>query len=116
MTMQSSNLLPALRELPEGDDSGLKRTFRDNITGIVNMDRAMYAAEFAAGASFGMWAIFDNVNVDDTLAQAYTAQYPSQAAEESLYEQWQEMMDRGPEAMEGFLSGLKGKVAEFERN
>ena len=58
MTMQSSNLLPALRELPGGDESGQKRSFRDNITSIVSVDRAMYAAEFAAGVSFGMWAMF----------------------------------------------------------
>ena len=114
MTMQSSNLLPALMELPGGDESGQNRSFRDNVTGIVNMDRAMYAAEFAAGASFGMWAIFDNLNVDDTLAQAYAAQYPGLAADHSLYEHWQVMIGRGPESMEGFVNGLKGKVAEFD--
>ena len=113
MAMQSSNLLPALRELP-GDESGQARSFRENITGIAGMDRAMYAAEFAAGASLGMWAIFDNVNVDDTLAQAYAAQYPGLAADHSLYEHWQEMIDRGPESMEGFIRGLKGKIAEFD--
>ena len=69
MTIQSSNLLPALRELPGGDESGQNRSFRDNITGIVNMDRAMYAAEFAAGISAGMWGVFDSLNVDDTLRE-----------------------------------------------
>ena len=111
--MQSSSLLPALRELPGGDD-GQNRSFRDNITGIVNMDRAMYAAEFAAGVSGGMWGVFDSVNVDDALAQAYAAQYPGLAGDHSLYEQWQEMIGRGPESMDGFLNGLKGKVAEFD--
>ena len=57
--MQSSNLLPALRELPGGDETGQTRSFRDNITGIVSMDRAMYAAEFASGVSFGLWFVFD---------------------------------------------------------
>lgn len=112
--MQSSNLLPALGELPGGDESGQNRSFRDNISGIVNMDRAMYAAEFAAGASFGMWAIFDSINVDDTLAQAYAAQYPGLAADHSLYDHLNEMMERGPASMDGFLNGLKGKVAEFD--
>ena len=114
MTMQSTNLLPALRELPGGDESGRKPSFRENITGIVNMDRAMYAAEFAAGVSGGMWGIFDELNGDDTIAQAYAAQYPGLAADHSLYEHWQEMMDRGPESMEGLLNGIKGKVAEFD--
>ena len=112
--MQSSSLLTALRELPGGDESGQNRSFRDNITGIVSMDRAMYAAEFASGASFGMWAIFDRVNVDDTVAQAYAAQYPGLAADHSLHKHWQGLMDRGPESMDGFLNGLKGKVAEFD--
>ena len=123
MTMRSLSLLPALRELP-GDNTG-HRTFRDHITGLVNTDRTMYAAEFAAGASFGLWYIFEDrtllgmnvpftgINVDDTLAQAYELQYPGQAVDQSLHEQWQEMIERGPAAMDGFTSGLKGKVAEF---
>ena len=123
MTMRSLSLLPALRELP-GDNTG-HRTFRDHITGLVNTDRTMYAAEFAAGASFGLWYLFEDrtllgmnvpftgINVDDTLAQAYAAQYPGEAAAQSLHEQWQEMIERGPAAMRGFTSGLKGKVAEI---
>ena len=113
MTMQSSSLLPALRELP-GDESSQNRSFRETITGIVNMDRAMYAAEFASGASFGLWAIFDRMNVDDTLAEAYAAQYPGLASDHSLHEHWTEIMDRGPESMEGFINGLKGKIAELD--
>ena len=115
MTMQSSNLLPALRELP-GGESGQNRSFRDTITGIVNMDRAMHAAEFASAVSFGMWPIFEAVNVDDVLAEAYQAQYPNLADDHSLHEHWQEVLDRGPESMGGFISGLKGKLAEFETN
>ncbi|MYC29746.1 MAG: hypothetical protein F4X65_06630 [Chloroflexi bacterium] len=114
MTMQSSNLLPALRELPSGDESGQERSFRENITGIVNMDRAMYGAEFATGVSGGLWGILDSANVDDTLAEAFLKQYPNEAEAQSLYEQWQEMMERGPESMKGFVGGLKGKVAEIE--
>lgn len=110
--MQSSNLLPALQELP-GGDSGKNRSFQDNITSIVNIDGTMYAAEFASGTSFGMWGVFVSVNVDDTLARAYAAHYPGLAADHSLYEHWQEMISRGPEAMTGFLNGVKGKVAEF---
>ena len=124
MTMQSSNLLPALQELP-GGESGQHRSFRDHITDIVSMDRAMSAAEFATAATAGLWFIFDDrsvmginipgtgVNVHDNLTAAYEAQYPGLAADQSLHDQWQEMMDRGPDAMDGFINGLKGKVAEF---
>ena len=113
MTMQSSSLLPALRELP-GDNTESHRSFRDMMTGLVNTDRAMYAAEFASAASFGMWYIFDDINVDETLTEAYAAQYPGLAGDHSLYEHWQEMVERGHESMQGFLSGLKGKFAEID--
>ena len=113
MTMQSSSLLPALLELPGGND-GTHQSFREIMTGLVSTDQAMYAAEFASGASFGLWAIFDEINVDDTLAAAYEAQYTRLAEGHSLHEHWQEMMERGSESMEGFVNGLKGKVAEFD--
>ena len=113
MTMQSLSLLPALRELPGGTD-GPRQSFRETMTGLVSTDRAMYAAEFASGASFGLWAVFDDINVDDTLASAYEAQYRRLAADHSLHEHWQEMMESGSKSMEGFVNGLKGKVAEFD--
>ena len=115
MTMQSSNLLLALRELP-GGDSGQSRSFRDYITSIVNMDRAMYAAEFAAGASGGMWAIFDSVNVDDRLLEAYETRWPDMSEESSLYDKVREMTESGElsEHNNWLYWGLKGKLAEFE--
>ena len=112
MTMQSSSLLPALQKLP-GGESGQRRSFRETITDVVNMDRAMYAAEFASAASFGLWTVFGSNNVDDDLTAAYEAQYTGEATSQSLQEQWQEMMERGPDSMNGFIHGLKGKVAEF---
>ena len=57
MTMQSSSLLPALLELPGGND-GTRQSFREIMTGLVSTDRAMYAAEFASAVSFGMWPNF----------------------------------------------------------
>ena len=107
MTMQSSNLLPALRELPGGD--GERRSFRDHIAGLVNMDRAMSAAEFASAVSFGLWVVFDDVNVDDAINQAYERAFSG-----TLTEHWREMMERGHESMQGFMSPLKGKVAEIK--
>ena len=82
MTMQSSSLLPALQKLP-GDGSVQRRSFREIITDVVNMDRAMYVAEFASAASFGLWTAFGSNNVDDNLTAAYEAQYPGEAASQS---------------------------------
>ena len=115
MTMQSSSLLPALRELP-GGESGQDRSFRETITGIVNMDRAMYAAEFASAVSGGMWGIFDSVNVDDRLLAAYESRWPPMSKEISLHDKVREMTESGELADPGnwLYYGLKGKLAEFE--
>ncbi len=112
MTMRSTDLLPALREL-QTSESLERASFRGMVAGLVGTDRAMYAAEFTSAISFSLWGVFDRVNVDDNLATAYKAQYPGLAADHSLHEQWQEMMERGPESIQGFVNGLKGKVAEF---
>ena len=112
MSMQSANLLPALRELP-GAAYGRHKSLREILADLAHTDRAMFAAEFATGTSFGLWAIFDGVNVDDRIAAAYEAQYPGLAADHSLHDHWQRMLDSGPDSTTGFLSGLEGKLAEF---
>ena len=89
-------------------------SFRDMVTGLVGTDRATFAAEFTSAVSVSLWGVFDQVNVDDSLAKAYKAQYPNEEASQPLHEQWEEMVERGPESARGFISGLKGKVAEFE--
>ena len=127
MAMQSSNLLPALQELP-GGESGQNRSFRELITDVVNMDRAMYAAEFASNVSAGMWFIFDDrgildfnisgtgINVDDNLARAFETRWPTMATEHTLHEKWQALKDSGEGTGENewFFNGLKGQLAEFE--
>ena len=126
MTMKSSNLLPALRSLPTHPSSD-HRSFRDIITDLVNTDRAFYAAEVASATSFGLWGVFDDVNVDDEmysqlvdhglyerLTEAYRMQYPNEFADHSLHEKWLEVTGRGEESAEGLIHGLKGKLAEIE--
>ena len=125
MTMQSSNLLPALRELPGGGGSGQQRSFRDNITEIVNMDRAMYAGEFAAGVSFGLWYVFEDrtllgmnvpgtgINVDDEVRERLTQAHESVFGdyEGSLTDHWKEMMNLDPVIGGSFIEELRGEAA-----
>ena len=130
MTMQSSNLLPALQELP-GGESGQHRSFREHITDIVNMDSAMSAAEFASSLSAGMWFIFEDrsvmgikipgtgINVDDglreTMSQAHEMAFPSEVR--TLTEHWQDVMGLPENELNNvFMSPFKGKVAEFKTN
>ena len=112
MAMQSLNLLPELQKLP-GPESDQRKSFRDIMTDLLSMDRGLYAAEVTAATSFAMWGIFDTVNVDDKLAQAYKMQYPRESDQHSLYEKWQQISEDSQESMTGFISGLKGKVAEI---
>ena len=110
--MNSLNLIAQLQELPKdpGDD---RQSTRKHLEALFKTDRTMYTAEQASAAAAGFWVLFDNVNVDDTIARSYQAKYPNLAAEHSLHEQWLEMMDRGEGSMNGFISGVKGQVAEF---
>ena len=76
MTMRSTDLLPALRELPT-IESTQRLSFRDMMSGLVGTDRAMYAAEFASAVS--AWHVGPSSTASTwmtTLAKAYKAQYP----------------------------------------
>ena len=111
MSMQSTELLSALQDLPASEVP--RQSFNEVIPELRAMDAALQSAELTASVSFAMWGIWDQINVDDTLARAYATHYPNLAADHSLYDQWSGMIERGPESMQGFMNGLKGKVAEF---
>ena len=110
--MQSLNLMPELLKLPAGPTDSPQLS-RDRLTALIGADRALYAAEISSASSAGLWTVFNEANVDDNLRAAYEAQYPNLAADHSLCEYWQSMMNRGEESMQGFISGIKGKIAEF---
>lgn len=112
MTLLDTGLLPALQKLP-GAAHDRTHTLRETLTELARNDRTSQSAEFAAATAFGLWSVFDQVNVDDALNTAYAAQYPGLAADHSLHEHWQQMLDSGDQSAAGFISGLKGKIAEF---
>ena len=130
MTMRSPNLLPALRELPGGND-GAHQSFREIMTGLVSTDRAMYAAEFASVVSVGMWYVFgDDASRTDTILRtdfpgteindsylqaAYerTDLFDSDVPDVNVVERWRQALANGEDSKEDFLDDLKGIVAEF---
>ena len=61
-----------------------------------------------------MGALFKARNVPDELTEAYRISFSNVAENWSLYERYREMMDRGPGSVTGFVSNLKGKVAELK--
>ncbi len=108
--MRSIERLNALRELPEHSGPGANST-KERLQALIKSERLLYSAEYTSAASFGLWSIFDSVNVNDRLAEAYAAAYPNPAADHSLYQQYQDMMERGPQSVERFIDSLKGLVA-----
>ena len=111
--MESICLLTDLEQLP-ADRSDIRFSHQDQMRALHESGLVLSATEATAAVSFAMWGLFDAINVDDGLAQAYAQQYPGLAAEHSLYEQWLELTERGPDSVHGFESGLRGKLAEFE--
>ena len=112
MALRSLNLLPALTEVPS-EASRRQKSHREFVADLLSCDPALHAAEAAAGASFALWGIFSHVNVDDRLFEAYEMAYPGLAADHSLNEHFLRVSETGESSLTGFISGLKGKLAEI---
>ena len=113
MPMESVALLPSLRELP-GQAPEEPKSRREFLADLIKTDSSFHAAELTAANSFALWGIFDDINVDDGLFEAFEKAYPGQALDQSLHGQWIEMIDRGNWSPVGFINGLKGKLAEIQ--
>ena len=111
--MQSLSLLPELRKLPAADDLDSLDT-DDTVTRIRGMDRNHFAIEVSQATEEVMEALFKARNVPDELTEAYRISFSNVAENWSLHERYREMMDRGPGSVTGFVSNLKGKVAELK--
>ena len=118
MTMQSLSLLPELRKLPavEGFDS---LGTDDTVTRVRGMDRNHFAIEVSQATEEVMEALFRARNVPDDMAndltEAYGRSFSSFADKgRSVHEHFQEMIERGDRSVTGFVSNLKGKVAELQ--
>ena len=110
--MKSTEFADQLARLPGGPGS-TRRSSRELLADLRDSRPELLAAEYATATSIALWAIFDEVNVDDRINAAYQAQYPNEAAEYSLHEKVQELTESGEDAYGGFISGIKGKMAEF---
>ena len=114
MTMSSTALLPALRELPTSE-SRERMSFQGMMTGLVGTDHVTFAAEFTSALSFSLLGVFDRVNVDDTvretISQAYERAFSPDGT--TVWEHFEDAL-RNPETFNNtFMSPLKGVVAEF---
>ena len=112
MSMQSLALLPELQILPVAKDA-VDLGLSDTITRLRGMDKDHFAIEVAEGVDETADVLFDALpNVPDELSGAYELSYPD--SELSLHEHYQQMVESGDREVTGFISNLKGKVAELE--
>ena len=115
--MQSLDLLPALRELPtDGPEQQL--SYREQIESLVATDPAIVAAEVASAVTIATGLLWSELDINDALHQklqtAYKLAAPDKWASVSLHDAFADAQDSGTEAVRGFISNIKGKVAELE--
>ena len=108
--MDSLALLPDLEKLPI-DDGAFDLEFEGQTTRIVAMDRDHFSIEFATAVETPLMALFEARNVDDVISEAHNLAFSN--SDMSLHEHYQKMVSRGEESVTGFISNLKGKVAEL---
>ena len=117
MTMQSLDLLPALRELPT-DGPEQQRSYRQQIETLLATDPATAAAEVASAVSITTGLLWSELDINDDLHQrlqeAYEMAAPVQSGAVPLHDAFAEAQHNGAEATQGFINNIKGKVAELE--
>ena len=107
--MESLSLLPALQALPSIEGAG-KLTPAEMMPQVRAMDRGNFAIEVSLAVEEGMETLFDARNVSDDLAKAWGAVYPN-VKHESVYDHYLAMPEG---SVTGFISPLKGRLAEFK--
>ena len=112
--MESLSLLPALQALPSIEGAG-KLTPAEMMPQVRAMDRGNFAVEVSIAVEEGLEALFDARNVDDQFAEAHSAVFPNAASDYgSMHDHYQEVLGRGEDSVTGFVSALKGRLAEFK--
>lgn len=110
--MRSMSLLPTLGELPR-QGTHRQKSHWELLNDITESNPALQAAEATAAASFVLWVAFLSDNIDDRVFEAYELAYPDLAADHSLLEHHLRITEGGEASLRGFVSGLKGKLAEL---
>lgn len=109
--MQSSTLLNKLEQIPlvrAHDHYDIKKLN----AGLSNIDRTLFSIEIGAGLEGSLNSLFEARNVPDDLREAYKKAFTQVAQNESLYEHYQEMLEKGPDSLRSFIGTLKGKLYE----
>lgn len=113
MTMQSLSLLQELRQLPVGDEAA-EYSHETAVSRLRGTDKDTFALEVAQAAEEALEALFEARNVPDVLDEAYRLAFTNDSQVTPLADYFAEVSARGDRSVIGFVSSLKGKVAELE--
>ncbi len=109
--MKSLALLPSLERVPSLPSGRAKfADAADVIRRLGELDKAAFSIELAAGLEVALLGLFAWRNVPDDLEHAYGLAFSRQ--NDSLAEHFDSVVDHGEAATMGFISNLKGKLAE----
>ena len=118
MGMKSLGLVPELTRLPL-DEGTAALDPTEMLPKVRAMDGDQFAIEVSLATEETLEALFHWRNVPDELrgqlSEAYNEAFRRIAEQgTSLTDRFNEVVDRGPGSVQGFVSALKGKVAEVK--
>lgn len=111
MTLESLALLPELQKIPT-DEATLDLDSEGQLMRIADMDRDHFSIELSAAVETPLISLFDARNVSDVVRTAHDLAFSN--SDLNLHDHYLEVVDRGEQSVTGFISNLKGKVAELE--
>ena len=111
--IESISLLEELRNLPVGDDAA-GYSHEMAVSRLQGTDKDTFALEVAQAAEETVEALFEARNIPDVLDEAYRLAFSDDSQTKPLAEYFAEVTERGDRSVVGFVSSLKGKVAELE--
>ena len=111
--MESISLLEELRSLPVDYDAA-GYSHETVIAKLRRMDKDTFALEIAQAAEEVLEALFEARNVPDVLDQAHEMAFSKVSQTMTLAQHFEQVTETGGRSLDGFVSSLKGKVAELE--
>ncbi len=111
--MESLALLEDLRKLPVGDEAE-GYSHETAVSKLRGTDKDTFALGVAQAAEEVLEAFYRFGNVRDVLKEAHARAFTDVSKTQSLHEHYAERLDSGEQSLGGFISNLKGKVAELE--
>lgn len=110
--MKSVNYIDDLRQIPcDKKFVGLKSLVKE----IELQKKESMAIEIGIATEVALLCAFDELNVDDKIAEGFASQYPNLAENQSLY---QDLLAKGAdtdiENLTSYIDRIKGKIYEIE--